>query len=62
MPTMEADIAPYLKDGSVESIHKNLTGAKYTLAVPKNVYDAGVKTFSDIAKYSDEFGGRIYGI
>lgn len=62
MPTMEADIAPYLKDGSVESIHTNLTGAKYTLAVPQKVYDAGVKTFADIAKNADKFGNRIYGI
>src|SRR5919106_751788 len=34
MPTMEADVRPYLEDGSVESIGVNLEGAKYTLAVP----------------------------
>ncbi len=62
MPTMEADIAPYTKNGSVESITKNLEGAKYTLAVPKAVYDAGVKTFADIAKHSDKFASKIYGI
>ncbi|MBQ0793769.1 MAG: choline ABC transporter substrate-binding protein, partial [Oleispira antarctica] len=62
MPTMEADIKPYLEEGSVESIKKNLTGAKYTLAVPKAVYDAGVKTFADIVKYADKFDNRIYGI
>ncbi|PIE43441.1 MAG: glycine/betaine ABC transporter substrate-binding protein [Gammaproteobacteria bacterium] len=62
MPTMEADIKPYLDNGSVESIKKNLAGAKYTLAVPKAVYDAGVKTFADIARYSDKFGRKIYGI
>lgn len=62
MPTMEADIKPYLENGSVESIHKNLEGAKYTLAVPKAVYDAGVKTFADIAKFADKFDNRIYGI
>ena len=48
MPTMEADIKPYLENGSVESIHTNLEGAKYTLAVPKSVFDAGVKSFADI--------------
>jgi glycine betaine/proline transport system substrate-binding protein len=62
MPTMEADIQPYLENGSVETIHKNLAGAKYTLAVPKAVYDAGVKTFADIAKFSDKFDSKIYGI
>ena len=62
MPTMEADIKPYLDKGTVESIKKNLTGAKYTLAVPKEVYDAGVKTFADIVKFADKFDSKIYGI
>ena len=62
MPTMAADIEPYAKDGSVETVGANLEGAKYTLAVPQYVYDAGVKSFADIARHADEFGGRIYGI
>lgn len=40
----------------------NLEGAKYTLAVPKYVYDAGVKSFADLAKHADKFKDRIYGI
>jgi glycine betaine/proline transport system substrate-binding protein len=62
MPTMQADIDPYLKDGSVESLKANLVGAKYTLAVPGYVYDAGVKSFADIIKFADKFDKRIYGI
>ncbi len=63
MPTMAADLQPYLDDKSVESISTNLpTGAKYTLAVPKYVYDAGVKDFADIAKQADKFDNKIYGI
>jgi glycine betaine/proline transport system substrate-binding protein len=62
MPTMEADIAPYREDGSVETVVTNLEGAKYTLAVPQYTYDAGLKTFADIAKFKDELGGKIYGI
>ena len=62
MPTMEGDIRPYLDKGTVETIKTNLEGAKYTLAVPQYVYDAGVKNFADIAKYQDEFDGKIYGI
>lgn len=62
MPTMEGDIKAYRERGTVETIHKNLDGAKYTLAVPKYVYDAGVKTFADIAKFADKFGNKIYGI
>ncbi len=62
MPTMEGDIAKYREAGSVETVRANLKGAKYTLAVPKYVYDAGVKSFADIAKFRDEFKGKIYGI
>ncbi len=62
MPTMEADIAPYLADGSVEKLGVNLEGAKYTLAVPKYTFEAGLKSFADIAKFKDALGGKIYGI
>jgi glycine betaine/proline transport system substrate-binding protein len=62
MPTMEADIAPYREDGSVETLVTNLTGAKYTLAVPSYTYEAGLKDFSDIGKFRDQLGGKIYGI
>jgi glycine betaine/proline transport system substrate-binding protein len=62
MPTMEADIAPYREDGSVETLVTNLEGAKYTLAVPKYTFDAGLQSFQDIAKFRDELDGKIYGI
>lgn len=62
MPTMEADIKPYRERGTVETLVTNLEGAKYTLAVPKYVYDAGVKSFADIAKHASQFDKKIYGI
>jgi glycine betaine/proline transport system substrate-binding protein len=62
MPTMEADIAPYREDSSVETVATNLEGAKYTLAVPKYTYDAGLQSFEDIAEFSEELDGKIYGI
>ncbi|MEO9655797.1 choline ABC transporter substrate-binding protein [Marinomonas sp.] len=62
MPTMQADIEPYLQAGTVEDLGPNLMGAKYTLAVSKAAYDAGVKSFADLAKHRKEFSGRIYGI
>ncbi len=62
MPTMEGDVRPYLDDGSVISTNVNLEGAKYTLAVPKYTYDAGLKSFADIAKFKDQLDGKIYGI
>lgn len=62
MPTMEADRKPYVEDKSVEVIRPNLEGAKYTLAVPAYTYDAGLKTFADIAKFQKDLAGKIYGI
>ncbi len=62
MPTMEGDIAKYREAGTVETVRANLEGAKYTLAVPKYVYDAGVKSFADLATHADKFRDRIYGI
>ena len=62
MPTMEADIAPFKADGSVEVVRPNLEGAKYTLAVPKYLADKGLKDFADIAKFKDKLSGKLYGI
>ncbi len=62
MPSMAADIEPYAKDGSVETVRANLEGAKYTLAVPTYTAEAGVKGFADIAKIADELDDKIYGI
>ena len=62
MPTMEGDIAKYRDEGSVDTLVANLEGAKYTMAVNQAAYDGGVKTFADIAKFKDQFRGRIHGI
>jgi len=62
MPSMTADIKPYLDDKSVEQIATNLEGAGYGLVVPQYVADAGVKSLSDLGANLDKFGGKIYGI
>lgn len=62
MPTMEADIARYRQAGTVETVRANLEGAKYTLAVPQYIYDAGITSFADLAKHSDKFRNRILGL
>jgi glycine betaine/proline transport system substrate-binding protein len=62
MPTQTADREPYEKDGSIEIMGPNLTGAKYTMAVPTYLYDAGLKTFEDIAKFKTQLNGKLYGI
>jgi glycine betaine/proline transport system substrate-binding protein len=62
MPSMENDIKPYTENGSVITLAANLTGAKYTLAVNQAAYDGGVKNFADLARFSKELGGKLYGI
>ncbi|MGY4640595.1 choline ABC transporter substrate-binding protein [Pseudomonas sp. TE24901] len=62
MPTTENDIKPYRDAGTVETVRANLHGAKYTLAVPDYVYDAGLHDFADIAKFKDNLNGQLYGI
>ncbi|WP_025602161.1 choline ABC transporter substrate-binding protein [Burkholderia sp. WSM2230] len=62
-PTMDPMIDPFKKAGQVNVLPTpNLTGAKYTLAVPDYAYQAGIKTFADISKNYDKLGGKIYGI
>jgi len=62
MPSMTADIQPYLDDKSVEQLATNLEGAGYGLVVPQYVADAGVKSLTDVGAHKDKFGGKIYGI
>jgi glycine betaine/proline transport system substrate-binding protein len=62
MPTQEADRAKYIAEGSVVEIAANLTGAKYTLAVPAYAYDAGLHDFADIQRFAPALKNSIYGI
>jgi len=62
MPSMEGDVRKYLDDKSVEQLSANLSDAKYTLAVPTYLYDKGLKDYGDIAKFSKDLKGTIYGI
>jgi len=62
MPSMEADIAPYRDNGTVDTVRANLEGAKYTLAVNEAAAALGIKDFKDIAAHKDELAGQIYGI
>ncbi|SMX46535.1 choline ABC transporter substrate-binding protein [Actibacterium lipolyticum] len=62
MPAQAGAIGPYLDSGEIESVAVNLEGTKYTLAVPAYTYEAGLKTYADIAKFRDELDEKIYGI
>ena len=62
-PSMTPQIEPFVKSGDIKVLDTpNLVGAKYTLAVPTYLFDKGLKTFADIAKFEKELGGKIYGI
>ena len=62
MPSMTADIKDYAAEGSVETVARNLEGAGYGLVVPNYVAEGGVKSLTDLGKFKDKFGGKIYGI
>jgi glycine betaine/proline transport system substrate-binding protein len=61
-PVQNDQYKAFFDDGSVEVLGQNLDGAKFTLAVPKYVSDAGVKSFTDLAAHSDKFEGKIFAI
>jgi glycine betaine/proline transport system substrate-binding protein len=62
MPSMTADVQPFLDDKSVEQLTTNLEGAGYGIVVPKYVADAGVTELSQLSEHKDQFEGKIYGI
>ena len=62
-PSMTPIIEPFVKAGQIKVLEQpNLVGAKYTLAVPAYLYDKGLKTFTDIAKFQKELDGKLHGI
>jgi glycine betaine/proline transport system substrate-binding protein len=62
MPSMATIANQYFESGDVEQYALNLTGAKYTLAVPSYLADQGLEDFSDIADFGEELEYRIHGI
>jgi glycine betaine/proline transport system substrate-binding protein len=62
MPTMTADLQPYIDAKTVETLGANLTGAKYTLATNEAGAALGITDFSKIAANKDALEGKIYGI
>lgn len=61
-PAMAVYLKPYKDEGSVETVGVNLTGAKYTFAVPTYAWEAGVKDFKDLSAFGDKFEKKMYGI
>ena len=61
-PSMSSYTKELLAEGKIVDHAVNLTGAKYTLAVPTYVAEGGVESFGDIAEYGEKFDYKIYGI
>ncbi|HVG47717.1 MAG TPA: glycine betaine ABC transporter substrate-binding protein [Rubellimicrobium sp.] len=61
-PAQDVEFAQYYEEGWVEVLGVNLEGAKYTLAVPNYVADAGVRSFTDLAAHAEEFDSSIHAI
>jgi len=62
MPSMANIADKFFKTGKVIQYVANMPGAKYTLATPTFCAKAGLKDFSDIAKFGDKLDWKIHGI
>ncbi|WP_423359860.1 choline ABC transporter substrate-binding protein [Pseudomonas citronellolis] len=60
-PTMQPVAKPYLDKQQIEVITPATLGdAQSTYAVPTYVFDGGLKTFADIARFRDKLDNKIY--
>jgi len=62
LPTQRSMVKKYMTEGKIDIVTKNLENAKYTVAVPTYVYEAGIKHFKDMDGHKQDFKGEIYGI
>ena len=61
-PAHKAMLEPLVSAGKVEQVTTNLSGVKFTLAVPSYVAADGVTKVEDLAAHADQFKSEIYGI
>lgn len=62
MPAQTAFIEDLQAAGAIEILNKNLTGARFTLAVPSYMAEQGIRSFADLAAHAEAFDRKIYGI
>lgn len=62
MPSMANIANKFFESGKVIQYVANMPGAKYTLATPTFCAEAGLKDFSDIAKFGEQLDWKIFGI
>ena len=61
-PIQDPLYAEFFDKGWVEILTTNLTGAKFTLAVPSYVAEGGVRSYKDLAAHAEQLGRKIYAI
>ncbi|MFC0201131.1 choline ABC transporter substrate-binding protein [Paracoccus rhizosphaerae] len=62
MPAQTAFIEDLQAADAIEVLNTNLTGAKFTLAVPSYMADQGITSFADLDANAEAFDSKIYGI
>ncbi|WP_322626706.1 choline ABC transporter substrate-binding protein [Paracoccus beibuensis] len=62
MPAQTAFIEDLEAADAAEVLNTNLTGAKFTLAVPTYMADQGITSFADLDANAEAFDSKIYGI
>jgi glycine betaine/proline transport system substrate-binding protein len=62
MPAQTAMIEPLLAEKSAALLTDNLSGLRFTLAVPSYVAEAGIKSVGDLSGHADRFDRKIYSI
>jgi len=62
LPTMKSISDKYFNDGQIMELTVNLNETVYTLAVPAYVWEAGVRSHSDLNQFADRFDHKIIGI
>ncbi len=62
MPLQEPSQAPLVKSGKIDVAATNLSDARIGFATSRAAYDAGLKTYADIARFKEQLDGKLYGI
>ncbi|UYG06212.1 ABC transporter substrate-binding protein [Halomonas sp. M4R1S46] len=61
-PSQSGMLDPRLETGELVEVAQNIQGARFKLAVPGHVWEAGVRSMADLAEHAERFDHSLYGI